>query len=153
MATVGEILARKGGRIHTVELSSTALEAIYRMDEERVGALVVTDRGRVLGMFTERDVLRRIVAEQRSPALVSVSEAMTPEVICCMPETTLDEVSRIMGHQRIRHLPVCDDTGKLLGMVSIGDVMRPPRQRPGSDDPLPGKRTFLRSCLTRVVEG
>src|SRR5438105_8634517 len=92
------------------------------MNEHKIGALVVMEAGRVAGMFTERDVLRRVVAEQRQPSEVRVGEVMTREVICCEPHTDLDEVSAIMKNHRVRHLPVCGEGGKLLGLVSIGDV-------------------------------
>jgi CBS domain-containing protein len=73
-------------------------------------------------MFTERDVLTRVVAERRDPATTRVEEVMTAVVAYCRPETDVEEVSSVMQKWRIRHLPVCDDDGHLLGMVSIGDV-------------------------------
>jgi CBS domain-containing protein len=73
-------------------------------------------------MFTERDVLRRVVGEMRNPAETKIGEVMTNEVVCCGAEADLDEVSAIMQARRIRHVPVCDRDGKLLGMISIGDV-------------------------------
>jgi CBS domain-containing protein len=78
--------------------------------------------GQVVGMFTERDVLRRVVGEQRDPATALVGETMTTEVVCVTPHTELDEVGAIMQSKRIRHVPVCDEHGALLGMVSIGDL-------------------------------
>ena len=87
-----------------------------------MGALVVMEDGKVAGIFTERDVLRRVVAEERAPADLPVREVMTREVICCELETDLDEIASIMKQQRIRHIPVCGEGGKLLGMISIGDV-------------------------------
>jgi CBS domain-containing protein len=122
MATVDEIIARKGGQVHTIEGSVTVLEATKRMNQQKVGALVVTGGGRVVGIFTERDVLRRIVAEQRAPAEVLVSEVMTEDVMCVTPDTDIDEAASIMQAKRIRHLPVCDGEGSLLGIVSIGDL-------------------------------
>jgi CBS domain-containing protein len=91
------------------------------MNMHKCGALVVMHDGQVAGMFTERDVLRRIVSAQRDPATTSVAEVMTTEVHCVAPETDLDEVGAIMQQRKIRHLPVCE-RGKLLGMISIGDL-------------------------------
>ena len=73
-------------------------------------------------MFTERDVLRRVIGENRDPATTAVGEVMTTEVVCCGPLTDVDEISCIMKDRRIRHLPVCDGDGDVLGMISMGDV-------------------------------
>jgi CBS domain-containing protein len=78
--------------------------------------------GRVMGIFTERDVLRRVIAAEKSPNNVRVGEVMTRDVVCCPPETDIDEASRIMRDRKVRHLPVCDGDGALLGLVSIGDL-------------------------------
>jgi len=122
MSNVQTILANKGRHIWTIEKEATVLQAATLMNEHKIGALVVTEGGRIAGMFTERDVLRRIVGEQRNPARTTVAEVMTAEVICCSMETTLDEASGAMKNRRIRHLPVVDDDGQLLGLVSIGDL-------------------------------
>lgn len=122
MATVRELLAGKGAQVHMVPPSATVLEAIRTMNDRRVGAVVVGLDGRLDGIFTERDVLRRVVAEQRDVSALRVSEVMTHDVLCCAPETTVEEASRIMRDERVRHLPVCDAAGKVVGLVSIGDV-------------------------------
>ena len=121
-ATVKDLLVRKGSHVHTVQDSQTVLEAIRVMNQHRIGALVVLRDGRIVGMFTERDVLQRVVEHQRPPAQVAVAEVFTPDVICCAPEMTIEEASRIMKEQRVRHLPVCDPYGRLMGLVSIGDI-------------------------------
>ena len=74
------------------------------------------------GIVTERDVLQRVVAERRDPADTPLDEVMTTSVVCCTPETTLDEARGVMRDRRIRHLPVADSDGRLLGLVSIGDL-------------------------------
>jgi CBS domain-containing protein len=122
MPTVQDILSSKGSYLHTIGASATVLQATQLMNEHRIGALVVMDGSTVAGIFTERDVLRRVVAAQRDPSRVTVGEVMTQQVICCAPDTELDEASAIMKARRIRHLPVCDSDGKLAGMVSIGDL-------------------------------
>ena len=84
------------------------LDAIHVMNEEQVGAVLVVEAGRVTGIFTERDVLRRVIARELSPASIRVSQVMTRDVVCCPPDADLDEASRIMRDRRIRHLPICD---------------------------------------------
>ena len=122
MSTVQEILNVKGSHVLSIGLRATVLDAAVLMNDHKIGALVVIDHGRVVGMFTERDVLRRIVAERRDPAVAVVEEVMTRDVVCCEPRTTLEEASSVMRERRIRHLPVCGEGCSLLGMVSIGDL-------------------------------
>jgi CBS domain-containing protein len=92
------------------------------MNEHKIGSLVVLEAGQVVGMFTERDVLRRVVGEQRDPARTRVGEVMTTEVVCCTPETTIDEARGAMKNRRIRHLPLVDGDRRLQGLISIGDL-------------------------------
>ena len=122
MPTAQDILATKGSVVHTIDPTATVLEATQKMNQHKLGALVVMLEGQVAGMFTERDVLRRIVAAQRNPASTKVGEVMTSDVICVSPETDLDEVSSLMQQRRIRHVPVCDTRGNLQGMLPIGDL-------------------------------
>ena len=123
MATVSVILSGKQQRpVLTAERAETVLSATQRMNEHSVGALIVTDGGRLCGIFTERDVLRRVVAEQRDPAQTLVGDVMTSHVACCTGETSIEEVRSIMKSHRVRHIPVVDGAGGLIGMISIGDV-------------------------------
>jgi CBS domain-containing protein len=123
MPTVRDVLASKRDSLHTISADATVLQATREMNRHKIGALVVTEDGdHVVGIFTERDVLMRVVAEEAAPADMRVSDAMTKDVICCCPEDDLDEVSAIMKTHRIRHVPVCADDGRVLGMISIGDV-------------------------------
>lgn len=122
MACVRDILANKGTDVLRIDASATVLEATQAMNQQQVGALVVTEGERIVGIFTERDVLRRVVAKMQSSESVRVADVMTREVICVNPETDLDEVAAIMKNQRIRHLPVWHEGGRLVGLVSIGDV-------------------------------
>jgi CBS domain-containing protein len=122
MATVSDILAVKGSHVLTIGKGATVIDAALLMNEHKVGALVVTEDGRVIGMFTERDVLRRVVGERREPATTTVAEVMTTEVACCRTNTGLDEVRGAMKNRRIRHLPVVNEDRRLLGLVSIGDL-------------------------------
>jgi CBS domain-containing protein len=123
MAKVSDILAGKSDAVHRITETASVLEATRHMNNQRIGALLITDGAdQVVGIFTERDVLRRVVAEQRDPAGTVVAKVMTTELVCCRPHTDLEEVRSLMKQQRIRHLPVIDDGGQLHGMISIGDV-------------------------------
>jgi CBS domain-containing protein len=122
MANLGDILEKKGSAVLTIEPDATVLDAVERMNEHRVGAVVVCDGGRVRGIFTERDLLRRVVGERRDPAATRLSEVMTTEVVCAQPFTGVDEARSIFMQQRIRHLPVVDRDGRLRGLASIGDL-------------------------------
>lgn len=122
MDNMRTILARKGSQVFTIGRAATVLEAACLMNEHKIGALVVTEAGRVVGMFTERDVLRRVVVEQREPAGTVVGDVMTPDVVCCTDATSIDEARSAMKNRRIRHLPVVDGDRSLQGLVSIGDL-------------------------------
>ncbi len=122
MATVKSIVETKGAHVWSVGPGANVLDAAVLMNEHKIGALVVLEGGRLVGVFTERDVLRRVVGEARNPAATRVADVMTTEVVCCSPETTLEEARGVMKNRRIRHLPVLDNEGRLLGLVSIGDL-------------------------------
>lgn len=123
MATVSDLLSAKAGRpVLTIEQDETVLAATQRMNEHSIGALLVTDGGRLIGIFTERDVLRRVVAAQRNPADTRVADVMTTNMACASPETSVDDARSIFKTHRIRHLPVVGADGGLVGMISIGDL-------------------------------
>jgi len=122
MATVHTILSHKGNEVVTVDADQSVLAAANRMNERAIGGLVVIEEDRMVGIVTERDILRRVVAVERNPSLTPVRDVMTTPVACCRPETTLLECRSVMTDKRIRHLPVVDDRG-LRGIVTIGDLM------------------------------
>jgi len=122
MPTVRDVLAVKGQSLHTIDSQASVLDATRRMNQHKIGALVVMEDGRVSGIFTERDVLTRVIAEELPPGAVPVGNVMTRDVICCGLDDDLDEVSAIMKSHRVRHVPVCERDGRLRGIVSIGDV-------------------------------
>jgi CBS domain-containing protein len=122
MGTVREILAKKGTQVWTIGKSATVLQAALLMNEHRIGALVVLEADRVTGVFSERDVLQRVVAGQRDPARTSVADVMTSDVVCGTLDTSIEEARGAMMNRRIRHLPLVDDDRRLLGLVSIGDL-------------------------------
>ena len=122
MSTLSVILQGKRAGTHTIAPTATVLEAVTLMNEHRIGALVVVRGGNVAGMFTERDVLRRVVTDPRRPQEICVSEVMTDRVITATRQSPVEEAMRLMTQHRIRHLPVCDADGRLAGVVSIGDL-------------------------------
>ena len=122
MPTVRDVLAVKGETLITINSGATVLDATRKMNQHKVGAVVVMDGERVAGIFSERDVLTRVVSEELSPSTILVDSVMTRDVICCEPCDDLDEVSAIMKTHRIRHVPVCDGNGGLHGIISIGDI-------------------------------
>jgi len=124
MGNVAEILSQKQGhRLQSTHPSETVLAATQKMNEHGIGALLVIDsQENLVGIFTERDVLRRVVAAELAPSEVPVSEVMTTEVAFCTPETSIDEARSIFRQYRIRHLPVVNANGEVQGLISIGDL-------------------------------
>ena len=122
MPSVQDVILSKGNQVQSIGPDATVLEAVQKMNQHKIGALIVMDGGHVAGIFTERDVLRRVVGEERNVREATVGEVMTRDVICVQPDADLDEVSSIMQSRKIRHLPICDEDGQIHGMVSIGDV-------------------------------
>ncbi len=120
MSLVRDILQKKGSQVWSIGTAATAFQAAQLMTEHKIGGLVVLDQGRVVGIFTERDLLC-LVAARRDPAQTTVGETMTTEVACCSPLTPLAEARAAMKNRRIRHLPVMDGDN-LAGVISIGDL-------------------------------
>lgn len=122
MITARDLLARKkSGDVITVSLDATVKDAARLMHDRRIGALVVVEGEIVRGIFTERDVLWRVVSEGFDAAVTLVREVMTAKVIVVRPERHIEELEAILTQHRIRHLPVAGDQG-LLGVLSIGDL-------------------------------
>ena len=123
MPTVKDILARKGQEVVTLVAAESVLNAARLMNERGIGGVVVTDDdGTMVGVFTERDILRRIVAEQRDPAATKLRDVMTAPVQTCRPETSLEECIAVMTARRIRHIPVLRED-RLDGIITSGDVL------------------------------
>jgi CBS domain-containing protein len=122
MPTVQDILNRKGNVVASVERERSVIEAAREMNRLRIGSLVVVDGAKVVGMFTERDILVRVVAEARDPNRVTVGQVMTAPVVICTLESPLDDIKSIMTTRRIRHIPVVEG-GQLIGIVTSGDIM------------------------------
>jgi len=123
MATVLELLARKGKAVHTIGKTKTVFEAISLMVAHNVGALVVLDGPHACGMITERDYLRKVALLGRASKSTFVQEIMSDELVHVALDTPVEECMQRMTRARIRHLPVMTDT-QLVGLVSIGDLVK-----------------------------
>ena len=120
---VAALLERKGSAVHAVESTITIAEAVAEMNKNRIGCVVVLDSGRIAGIFTERDVLRRVVGEGLDPKVMRVADVMTPRVHTIEPDTTVEQTMVLFAERKCRHLPVVDH-GRILGLISIGDISR-----------------------------
>ena len=131
MAHVSDILDAKGHDVLTIDGSAMVLDAVKAMVEGNVGALIVTEGGRLAGIVTERDYLRRVTLEGRDERTTPVREIMSAPFVYVAPEVTIDECMAIMTERRLRHLPVLEDERELVGIVSIGDVVKFQSQEQG----------------------
>jgi CBS domain-containing protein len=130
MPSVRDLLGRKrargapgAGDVVSASPDDTVLAAAQLMTERGIGGLVVREGNALVGIFTERDILRRIVGGQRDPATTRVREAMTAPVLTVSPETKVVECRAMFTDRRIRHLPVLDADGSVCGVVTSGDVL------------------------------
>ncbi len=124
MNQVSEILGEKGREVLEIEADASVLEAVKRMVEANIGSLLVRDDGEVAGIVTERDYLRSVAFEGPTNEQVTVREIMSSPLIVVSPETTIDECMALMTDRRIRHVPVVGEDGDVVGIVSIGDVVK-----------------------------
>lgn len=123
MATVSQLLAVKGNDVHTVSVTSTVFDAIGKMVNHNVGALLVLDGMKPVGMLTERDYLRKIALQGRSSRTTVVREVMSDQLLSVQLDTEIEDCMALMTKRRIRHLPVFAGA-HLAGIVSIGDIVK-----------------------------
>ena len=120
--TLDSVLRFKGRTVWSVAPTATVYEAIARMSEKSVGALLVLAEGRLAGIISERDYARKVILNDRSSKETHVWEIMTDRVFTASPDSTVEECMRSMTEHRIRHLPVLHGE-KVIGIVSIGDLV------------------------------
>ncbi len=123
MQTVRDLLKKKGSEIHAVGPDTTVYDALRLMAEKNVGAVLVRDGERPIGILSERDYARQVVLKGKASKDTPVREIMTSRVVFVRPEQSIEECMALMTDKRIRHLPAIDE-GKLIGILSIGDVVK-----------------------------
>lgn len=124
MTAVADILKTKGEvTVYTIGPDDTVFEALQRMADKGIGALLVTQGDRIVGIFTERDYARKIAIKGRTSALTPMRDVMTTSVRFVEPTQTSEECMALMTDNRLRHLPVVKD-GRLVGLISIGDLVK-----------------------------
>lgn len=123
MTTIKKLLQGKGSDVFTIAPDATVYEAIKRMADENVGALVVTDSAKMVGLITERTYAREVVLKGRTSPGTAVRDVMETDVPYAKPEQSVEECMAVMTKMRVRHLPVID-RGQLVGLVSIGDLVK-----------------------------
>ena len=120
---VSQILKTKGNKIWSIASQETAYKALQLMSEKNLGAVLVIDKGEVVGIFTERDYARKVILKGKSSKTTPVSELMTKEVLFVDPGTSVEDCMALMIEKCVRHLPVMENK-KLVGLVTVGDVVK-----------------------------
>ena len=124
MKYVREILEKKGRDIWSVALGSPVFDALRLMSEKNCGAVLVLDREKLVGILSERDYARKVILKGKSSRDTPVEEIMSQWVVYVQPSHTIEECMALMTEKRIRHLPVMNEDQQLLGVISIGDVVK-----------------------------
>lgn len=120
--TISEILNHKGGQVWSISPDETVFDAIELMAEKNIGALLVIESSRLVGILTERDYTRKVALKGRSSKETAVREILTGNPVQVTPDHTIEDCMRLMTEQRVRHLPVLQ-ANRILGVVSIGDLV------------------------------
>ncbi len=123
MATVLQILKTKGNAVCSVSPDSMVIDALKLMAEKNIGAVIVTENNKLVGIFSERDYARKVVLKDKASDSTRISEIMTSNVYTVKTSSSIDDCMKIMTDKNFRHLPVVDD-GKLMGVISLGDAVR-----------------------------
>jgi len=108
----------------TVDADTSVMKAVKLMNENEIGCLIVTRRGRAVGIITERDLLKRVIAKSKNPKKIRVREIMTKSLIAGQPNMDLEEATKLMFKMKIKKLPVVEQHGRLLGLITLTDVAR-----------------------------
>jgi len=123
MKTVRELVDAKAHRLLSIGPEETVYAALSKMAEHDIGALIVLQENKLVGIFSERDYARKIVLDGKTSKLTPISDVMTRKVVCVTADRTADECMALMTEKRVRHLPVVDKKN-VLALISIGDVVR-----------------------------
>jgi CBS domain-containing protein len=123
MGKVRDILKQKGTAIFSVKPAITVYEALEMMVEKNIGALLVSDQGKFVGIFTERDYARKVILKGKTSRETTIREVMTENPLTVTPDSSIDECMKIMSAKFIRYIPVLEKD-ELVGMISIGDVVK-----------------------------
>ena len=123
MKTIGQLLESKGKDIWSIAPGESVYEALRIMSRKDVGAVLVIDKEKLVGIFSERDYARKVILMGRASDTTKVADIMTSEVLTTTPAATSDQCMQIMTNRRCRHLPVVDDD-RVIGVVSIGDLVQ-----------------------------
>src|SRR6266436_133412 len=121
-STIGEILHQKGNTVWTVSPEIMVFDAIQLMADKNIGALLVTEGDKLVGIISERDYTRKVALKGKSSKQTAVREIISGQIINVRPDNTIEECMRLMTEHRVRHLPVLED-GKIVGVISIGDLV------------------------------
>jgi CBS domain-containing protein len=124
MGQVSDILATKGSAVLEIDAEATVFDAVSKMVDGNVGSLLVTEGGRLVGIVTERDYLRRVAVVGRDERTTPVREVMSAPIVYTTPESSIEECMAVMTERRIRHLPVLTESREVTGVVSIGDLVK-----------------------------
>src|SRR5438477_10535431 len=122
IGTISEILTQKGATVWCISPEATVFEAIQLMADKNIGAVLVTEQDKLVGILTERDYTRKVALKGKSSKQTAVKEILTGEIIHVSPAHTVDECMRLMTAHRVRHLPVLEGD-QILGILSIGDLV------------------------------
>ncbi|MGH8658916.1 MAG: CBS domain-containing protein [Gammaproteobacteria bacterium] len=123
MKTVRQLLDEKGHEVVSIAAGDSIFEGLKLMAEKGIGALVVMDGPKLVGVISERDYARKVILRGRSSNTTPIREIMSAPVVCARPEHTVEECMALVTEKRIRHLPVLQGT-ELVGMISIGDLVK-----------------------------
>ena len=123
MATVEKLLQVKGNKTWTITPQATVYAAVQLMSDKNVGALMVMEARKPVGIFTERDYARKLILKGKSSKTTTERELMTAEVLYVEPRNSIEDCMQLMTNKRVRHLPVLAE-GELIGIVTIGDVVK-----------------------------
>ncbi len=122
METIRQILNKKGNQIFSVTPETTVYDALKLMGDKNIGAVLVLEEGKLVGIMSERDYARKVVLKGKFSKEIPVNDIMSPNVICIDPDQTIINTKAVMIQKRIRHLPVMEQEN-LVGIVSIGDIV------------------------------